>query len=76
MICSAATPFDSTSVLRDTSYPSDGASSRVGTSSATATLANAAKDAAGSAGLVNQSTAQCCHCGYRNSHANNCPFKG
>ena len=25
---------------------------------------------------VDQSTAQCCHCGHRNSHASNCPFKG
>ena len=22
------------------------------------------------------SSAQCCHCGYRNSHHQNCPFKG
>lgn len=26
--------------------------------------------------LVDQSSAQCCHCGYRNSHAPDCPFKG
>lgn len=24
---------------------------------------------------IDRSTAQCCHCGYRNEHAPNCPFK-
>lgn len=25
---------------------------------------------------VDRSSAQCCHCGYRNAHAPDCPFKG
>ncbi|KAI0082736.1 hypothetical protein K474DRAFT_1585337 [Panus rudis PR-1116 ss-1] len=29
----------------------------------------------GAASPVDQSQPQCCHCGYRGSHAPNCPFK-
>lgn len=70
MIYSVSASHASASMIRDNAHPADGPYAPSGASTPVDTACT------GAAQPVDQSTAQCCHCGYRNSHASNCPFKG